>query len=142
MLPPPILTLSNKKKWKPTYQEARDSFVMWVKSLSELQTQIETLNIRYQTKGISPSPLVIVAAENLDEPSVFLVHIGGVFYQLPTFLKALDICFKIYKAYGLSYSQESAGAWNLIGHCLYGFPPEAKNQSKVLSIAATIAETN
>lgn len=134
--------LSNKKKWKPSYQEARDSFVLYMESLSELQTEIEKLNLRYRTKGIAPSPLVIVVTEKLDEPCVFLVLSGGVFYRLPTFLKALDVCFKIYKAYGLPYSRESAGAWNLIGHCLYGFPPEAENQSKVLSIAATIAAEN
>lgn len=48
MLPAPILTLQNKTKWKPTYLETRDSFVMWMKSLTDLQTQIDNLTSCYQ----------------------------------------------------------------------------------------------
>lgn len=113
---------------------------MWMKSLTELEKHMEGLTSRYKSKGIALAPLVIVVAENLAKPSVFLVNTGGVFYQLPTFLKALDVCFKIFKAYDIPYPRESAGAWNLIGHCLYGFSPEAQNQTKVLSVAANIEE--
>lgn len=139
MLPAPILTLPNKTKWKPTYLETRDSFVMWMKSLTDLQTQIDNLTSCYQKKRATPSPLVIVVAENLDDPSVFMVYNSGVFYRFSTFLKALDICFKMFKAYGLQYPRESAGVWNLIAHCLYDFPLQAENQSKVLSLAANLA---
>ncbi|KXJ68316.1 hypothetical protein RP20_CCG004294 [Aedes albopictus] len=140
ILPSVVLTLPNKTKWKPSYLEARDSFIMWMKSLTELEKHMEGLTSRYKSKGIALAPFVIVVAENLAKPSVFLVNTGGVFYQLPTFLKALDVCFKIFKAYDIPYPRESAGAWNLIGHCLYGFSPEAQNQTKVLSVAANIEE--
>lgn len=139
ILPCAILTLSNKSKWKPSYIENRNSFVFWVKNITDLQSKVETHHkSRSKNTGMQQCPLVIVVGPDLSTLNSFLVSFGGAFYQLPTFLKALDICYKLYKIYNLSFAPECAGSWNLLNYVIYGFQLESACRAKIISISSVI----
>lgn len=139
ILPCSVLTLSDKSKWKPSYIENRNSFVLWVQNITDLQSKVEAHhNSRSNDRGMPACPLVIVIGPDLSKLNFFVVSFGDAFYQLPTFLKALDICFKLYKVYNLAFAKESAGSWNLLNHVIYDFPPESSCRAKILSISNVI----
>lgn len=94
---------------------------MNVKYLSELESDLRRLSHRYDQKGLKATPLLIAVGCDMTHLEEFLVYHGGTYYRFRTFLKALDICFKIFKVYGLAFPREAAGPWNIINHCLYGF---------------------
>lgn len=141
LLPCPMLTSRDRKKWKPTYMDARESFVLWIKGLDELETEIARINLVAGRCNQTQRPLVIVVGPTITEVSTFLVYFGGIYYNLPTFQKALDVCYKTYKIYGVTFPRPASGVWNLINHCIYGFEPEIDCKARVISIGNGIAAT-
>ncbi|XP_021694287.1 uncharacterized protein LOC110674309 [Aedes aegypti] len=140
ILPCAVLTLSDKGKWKPSYIENRNSFVYWVQSIIDLQSKVKAHHTsRSETRGMPQCPLVIVVGPDLSKLNTFIVSFGDAFYQFPTFLKALDICYKFYKTYSLPFAAECAGSWNLINHVIYEFPVESSCRAKILSISNVIS---
>lgn len=134
-----MLTFSDKQKWKPTFVESRNSFVLWIKSITDLHAEVEAhYKSRAQKGDLPKSPVIVVVAPELTQLKYFIVCFGDARYQLPTFLKALDVCFKIFKAYSLPFPRESAGPWNLLNHVVYGFPIEGDHRAKIASIASII----
>lgn len=135
MLPCSILTLTGKSKWKPSYIESRNSFVFWVKNITDLQSQVDAHHeIRLKERGLTRCPLVVVVGPELTKLNFFIVSFGDSYYQLPTFLKALDVCYKLFKTYQLEFPPESAGSWNLVGYVVYGFQLEDTHRAKILTI--------
>lgn len=134
-----MLTTRERKKWKPTYMDVRESFVLWIKGLEELETEITRIIHLFERCDQPQRPLVIVVGSDIKKITTFLVYCAGSYYKLPTFQKALDVCFKTYKVYGLTFPRPAAGVWNLLGHCIYGFEPESDSKAKVISIASAIA---
>nr|XP_029729073.1 uncharacterized protein LOC109414040 [Aedes albopictus] len=141
LLPCPMLTSRDRKKWKPTYMDARESFVLWIKGLDELEAEIARINLVAGRCNQTQRPLVIVVGSTITEVSTFLVYFGGIYYNLPTFQKALDVCYKTYKIYGVTFPRPASGVWNLINHCIYGFEPEIDCKARVISIGNGIAAT-
>lgn len=139
ILPCSVLILSNKLKWKPSYIENRNSFVFWVQNITDLQSKVEAHHkSRSNEKKLPPCPLVVIVGPDLTKLNFFIVSFGDAFYQLPTFLKALDICFKLHKVYNLEFAKECAGSWNLLNHVIYEFPLESSCRAKILSISNVI----
>lgn len=134
-----MLTSRERKKWRPTYKEVRDSFILWLEGLEDLETEINKINQRSKRCEQTLRPLIIVVGVDIKKISVFLVYYGGIYYSLPTFQKALDVCFKTFKIYDISFPHLSSGVWNLINHCIYGFEPESVCHAKVVSIANAIS---
>ncbi|XP_029729105.2 uncharacterized protein LOC109402257 [Aedes albopictus] len=139
ILPCSVLTLLNKSKWKPSYIENRNSFVFWVQNITDLQSKVKAHHIsRSENRGMLPCPLVVVVGPELTQLNTFIISFGDAFYRLPTFLKALDVCYKLHKVYNLPFAKECAGSWNLINHVIYDFPLENSCRAKILSIINVI----
>lgn len=119
--------------------DVRESFILWIQGLEVLETEINRLNQRYMRCDQTQHPLIIVVGPDMKQMSVFLVYYGGIYYSLPTFQKALDICYKTFKIYEISFPRPSSGVWNLINHCIYEFEPESVCNAKVISIANAIS---
>lgn len=134
ILPCSVLTLSDKSKWKPSYIESRNSFVFWVKNITDLQSQVDAHHEIRLKRGLPRCPLVVVVGPELTKLNFFIVSFGDSYYQLPTFLKALDVCYKLFKTYQLEFPTEGAGSWNLVGHVIYGFQLKDSNRATILSI--------
>nr|XP_029722784.1 uncharacterized protein LOC109401945 [Aedes albopictus]XP_029735446.1 uncharacterized protein LOC115270278 [Aedes albopictus]XP_029735448.1 uncharacterized protein LOC109414846 [Aedes albopictus] len=137
ILPSSVLTLQNKFKWKPSYVESRNSFVFWVKNITDMQSEVESHHkSRLEKRGLQRCPLVVIIGSELNKLNYFIVSFGDAYYRLPTFLKALDVCYKLFQTYLLEFPPESAGSWNLIGHVIYGSQLNDSNRAKILSINA------
>lgn len=123
LLPTVSVTVNqeNKKRWKPSYAESKDAFVIQVTSLAGIETGIESYRKRCEQFGWPVQPLMIIVGPKITETSDYLVYFGGSYYRFKTFLKSLEVCYKLFKVYQLPFPVEASGPWTLIGHSLFNF---------------------
>lgn len=119
------LKQENKKRWKPSFAESKDAFVVHATSLAEVETEVGRYRKRCKQNGWHVQPLLIVVGPELTEITDYLVYFGGSYYRFSTFLKSLEVCFKLFKVYQLPFPAESSGPWTLIGHSLFNFQVSA-----------------
>lgn len=118
ILPSPILTLPEKVRWKPTILESKESILVYVKSLPYLESTLARLVNAWRSKGVPAAPFIVVFGEDKTNLTGFTVWTNAVPYKFPNFLKALDICIKLYKTYDIDFPRQSVAAWKLLSECL------------------------
>lgn len=77
----------------------------------------EELLSRYEPKRPT-HPLILVAGSIL-EPKEIVVYFEGVKYRMPSAVKAIDTCFKIFHVFNLEYPKASLLVWAFIQKHLY-----------------------
>lgn len=110
--------------------------VIHLNDLSDLNEILGTVFNRSREKGIETAPFILVHGD-LQRPIGFLVWNNIVSYKLPNFLKALDICLKIYKAYNIDYPRQSLSIWDLLSAFLFGFDP-VSDKATISTLCAAI----
>lgn len=125
MLPCPVLTTSQKRRWKPSIVESRDSVIVVIKSLTDLQTTLAKYFNSCREKELETTPFIVVHGSDPKRPEGFSVWNNVVSYKLPNLQKAFDVCIKLYKSYDIEFPRQSSQIWNLLATYLYGFeaPP-------------------
>lgn len=113
-----VLT-NDGKKWKPSTQESRESLIVFVNDLAQIPTKLEHLKEKYQNlklngKCLTLQPLIIIFGEDKFNLHKFVVHMDDVYYEAPTLLQALRICFMIYFTIHVEYPIESSTLWQFI----------------------------
>lgn len=94
--------------------ESRNSCLQLVKSTSDVKTHIKNMiDISFKSRT-QIQPMIFVVGESFSTASEYYVYFCNILYQLPTFLKALDICFKTYFVFSFSYPPESILVWNFL----------------------------
>ncbi|XP_065093331.1 uncharacterized protein LOC135714001 [Ochlerotatus camptorhynchus] len=137
ILPRTHVKCIGKKIWKPSYSEAQEGVVIHVKQLSDLESTLSRLFKGCRDRGISSAPFIIVRGPDWRNPTSFTVWNNVVSYKLPSFLKALDVCIKIYKAYDINFPPQSAVIWNLLSSYLFEIDP-VKQDASVESLCSAI----
>lgn len=139
--PSALLRLPNGKKWKPSLQESCEGIVLHLKSLADYETELARLSKQNALRGLQDFPVVVAVGESIISVSLFFVSYRDISYKAETFLKALDISFKIFKTYGLCFPFEAAGPWSFIAYYAYDFaPPTDNNNARVYSLIRTLRE--
>lgn len=144
LLPSSVIFLKKgSKRWKPSFAECREAYFINVNNLSDIETDIQRLYDRCKQNDLPRRPFLIGIGPDFNELKEFLVYFEDVYYRFKTFLKALDVCFKIFKTYNLSFPREAAGPWNLIAHCLYGLDVDGDYyQSKINRLSTQLRFDN
>jgi len=71
--------------------------------------------------GLTVQPYIIVVGETLENIKTFFVCVDSILYEVPSTLKALDICFKAFHVLDAEYPSASEHIWQLIQVGLYNF---------------------
>lgn len=137
ILPRTHVKCAGKKPWKPSYSEAQEGVVIHVQQLSDLESTLSRLFKVCRDRGISSAPFIVVHGPDWKNPTSFTVWNNVVSYKVTSFLKALDVCIKIYKAYDIDFPPQSAVIWNLLSSYLFDLVPVIPNAS-VESLCSTI----
>ncbi|KAL6265745.1 hypothetical protein P5V15_002550 [Pogonomyrmex californicus] len=104
-----------KKHYKPSISKCKDSIILYAKSMS-----IRIDNTTY----------IIVVGITLAEINAFYICIDTILYQVSIALAALDLCFKIFHVFDVTYLLiENKHIWYIIQLCLYKFLIKFDKQS-------------
>ncbi|XP_021708285.1 uncharacterized protein LOC110681115 isoform X2 [Aedes aegypti] len=134
-----VMRLPNGTKWKPSLQEVCDSSIIFMKSLTDYETELARLNKQNTKRGVPDYPVIVVVGEDVKGANQFIVCFNDIAYKAETFLKAVDITFKIYKAYGIAFPLEATGPWQFIATYFYDFDlPEDRYKAKTLTLISML----
>lgn len=89
---------------------------------------------RYKEIGTTLQPLIIVVGINLSSVASFYVCYDNLFYKLPTFLKAIDICFKLFHVMNFKYPVPSKQIWTFVQNYIYNIYLKEDEKSSGLSL--------
>lgn len=129
--------LPKKQRWKPSIIESRESVAVLVKDLAELQTTLAKIFQSLQSRSIELAPFIVVHGEDPKSPTSFSVWNNVVSYKLPSFIKALDVCLKIYKSYSIAFPRQSSSVWSLLANLLFDFEV-SREQTHVVALCTSL----
>lgn len=138
--PSPLLRMPNGRKWKPSLNESCEGIVLHLKQLADYESEHVRLSQQSLQRGLSDHPRVVVVGESLKDINLVFVNYKDISYRVETFLKSLDITFKIFKTYNIPFPRETIAPWSFIAHFFYGFEPSNENPSKdqIISLTTTL----
>lgn len=109
-----------KSVWVPTIKNAQDSTVLLVPTINDVDNRLEQARQRYLILGLTMQPVIVAIGPDAASATVFVVYYQQIKYKLTSFLKALDICFKIFHVFNLEYPKEGYWVWLFVQKFLYG----------------------
>ncbi|CAH0560965.1 unnamed protein product [Brassicogethes aeneus] len=107
------------KKWKPSIAESREGILVIVKTSEGVQVAIDKKREKMRKLGLSVQPFVIVEAPSITAVKSIFVCIDNIQYEVPSIIKALEVCFKTFIVLDAAYPLESEHLWTLIQWYLY-----------------------
>lgn len=122
VIKPPLLSTkllsqdnSNKKrKWKPSISDAQNATIMHCITKIDFQIKYEQLKLEASQAMKTVQPLLVVIGKELTNLDEFYVIFDCVTYNLPSFVKALDILFKVYCVMNIGFRVEAKYLYELI----------------------------
>lgn len=120
-----------KRRKKPTIQDAQDSILVIVKTDAELQ---EYLADRFE--GDSPMgnhPIIVAMAPN-PEKIYFYVMYYNLKYRLWTLVEALDICFKMFRIFHVDFPYQCTQFYSFLNEMFYKLDLKVAKKAKIADL--------
>lgn len=116
--------------------ESSESTILHLKTLADYETELSRLSRQNLLRGLPDYPVIVVVGPSIEHVNQFFVSYKDIAYKAETFIKALDITFKVYKAYDISFPSEANGPWSFMAYVFYDLePPENGNKARILTLA-------
>lgn len=93
-----------------TITDSQESFVLRVRSYEEAEDHLR----HRKTKNLPIQPFIITIGEDITKITDCYVYFDDLKIPLKSFIRAVDICFKIYHLFNLEYPKASITFWNFI----------------------------
>lgn len=119
-------TLGKKITTKFTIRDSQDSFLYVGKCVQELEGHLEFL--KNQKQAIQP--FILAVGEDVLSIKEIFVYFDGIRFTFPHFLRAVDICYKIFHVFNLDFPKKAQMFWSFIQTYFYKSQAE-KSFSKV-----------
>ncbi|KAH0552039.1 hypothetical protein KQX54_004478 [Cotesia glomerata] len=108
--------------WRPSKDEVQKGFILHVKDELDLRAELKNRRDNLKNYGLTEQPIVSVVGMSKIES--YNVHVNNITYQLASVLEAVDIAFKSFYAFQLSYPKESEYSWMVLQQKIYGIKGE------------------
>lgn len=118
------INVKDKKIWKFTINDSIQSFIIEVQDPSQITEKIQNAKEFCISKNIKLQPYIIYINNN---EAQFCVVYDNIYYSFDNFLVALDICFKIFFVFKLTYPKQSEKFWLFIQKKLYDITTKYDN---------------
>lgn len=109
-----------------TTKDSQESFIFLSPTIQGVLDHIDFL--AKKKENIQP---FILGVGDLDEIEEFFVHFNGTLFKFNNFLRAFDICFKIFHLFHLEYPQACSPFWIFVEQYFYNMNTNTKTHSKV-----------
>ncbi|XP_056102916.1 uncharacterized protein LOC130082154 [Rhinichthys klamathensis goyatoka] len=129
ILPPPVYKIGHKT-FRPTIQEARNSFIDVQPSGTNMVLYLE------RQREAKPFPFVL----ELGLAGQFFLVVNGQALEQVTLLKAVDVCFKSFYCFDLHYPKQCAPVWEFLQQVVYGMPGTENSSIRFLRASIFAAE--
>lgn len=129
----------NKKKcWRPSKQEARDSFITHVKAEVDLKQTITARKEKYVTLGLTFQPTIFIVGQSISNIKNYYVVVNNIFYVVNSIIEAVDVTFKIFHTLHCEYPTECCTVYSFLQKGLYKL--STKWDKEFTSVNALLAD--
>ncbi|XP_066597095.1 uncharacterized protein [Prorops nasuta] len=90
-----------------------------VKTSVDVEAAISRREKKMKKLGMTVQPFIIVQSTTLDKVDKIFVSISSHIYDVPSMIKALEVCFKSFIVFDLSYPPEGEHLWTYIQWMIY-----------------------
>ncbi|XP_067241577.1 uncharacterized protein si:dkey-286j15.1 [Chanodichthys erythropterus] len=104
---------TNGKVVRPTYGEMKRGFI----DIQPVGTNV----VDYLSSDTSQDPHVLVLGDKENSSQVFVIFNGEAVEQ-ETLIQAVDLCFKMFYVYDITYPKPSAPIWEFLQHAIFKIP--------------------
>lgn len=103
-----------KRNKRVTTVDSQESLVLRLTCINVYERQINTVVNKYYSAGLTIQPFIIV--DGLTEADIkgFYVYFNSNLLKFNSFIKCLDICFKIFHTLSLKYPEACEQPWQFI----------------------------
>ncbi|XP_036335974.1 uncharacterized protein LOC118746249 isoform X2 [Rhagoletis pomonella] len=102
-----------KRSKKITIIDAQESFILRIESINDYQRKIDEIVCKYYSCHLTIQPFLIVVG-SVNDLNSFFIYFDSTLYKFSTFLESLDVCFKIFQVFSLSYPEGCELVWIFI----------------------------
>ncbi|XP_016837924.1 uncharacterized protein LOC103317241 isoform X2 [Nasonia vitripennis] len=114
-----------KSLWKPSKAEAEEGIIIHVKIPGDIENEVNKKRNKMSNMKLSLQPFIILVGVNLKRIDQFFVRVDTVTYELPSLAKAIDILFKLYIFFNISYPVECENLFYFIQWAVYDIITES-----------------
>ena len=107
------------KNKKPSIADSRESFMIHITIGNKREEAIEELKTKMAKKQLKLQPVILVQGITIEQVDQFFVVYDNVSYKFDSFLKCVDICFKICQIFNFEYPKDSIVVWTFIQQYFY-----------------------
>lgn len=100
---------------KFTIKDSQDSFLYIGKCPQQLEDHLEFLTKQKQ----AIQPFILAVGDDIFSIKEIFVYFDGVRFLFPNFLRAVDICYKIFYVFNLDFPKKSEMFWSFIQTFFY-----------------------
>lgn len=112
-------------------------FVLRILSTSTLEEEILNMRHRFERQNGTLQPIIVVVGESLIKVTEFYVYCDGLKFKFSSFVKCLDMCFKIFHVLNFQYPIYCKGVWNFIQMFFYKIKtPYYENSPKISGLVS------
>lgn len=104
---------------KPSIIEAQESTILFCCDLTEFQEKLTRIKQKCLEKGLLLQPIIVIIGDR--KFNYCLCYYNGIIYKFNSFLKCLDITFKLFRVLNLTYPVEGKHVWYFIESYFYSF---------------------
>ncbi|XP_055855860.1 uncharacterized protein LOC129919065 [Episyrphus balteatus] len=112
-------SLDGSSKRKATIQDANESFVLIIPTISNYKIKIDELTTKYYQSKLTIQPFIVAEGTDGENLKAFYVFFDKTLYKLDSFIEGLDLCFKIFQVFNLEYPKNCELPWNFIQQFFY-----------------------
>lgn len=106
------------------------------KAVSDTQDQLQKLNVKYH-------PLIIVLGESYSSLKQFFIYFDNYTFKFDSFLSCIDMGFKLFQVFHLSYPSQSYGIWLFLQQYFFKLSTKYdKHISKVTGLVSFLNNSN
>jgi len=102
-----------------TLADAQLSMVLRLSSLNDYERRINNIVREKYLEGSTIQPFIIIQASSELEFLDFYVYFDKTLVKCDSFLKSIDLCFKCFMSYSLSYPKASEQAWYAVQKIIF-----------------------
>ncbi|KAM7350821.1 uncharacterized protein ACRADG_009264 isoform 2-T2 [Cochliomyia hominivorax] len=125
---------SGKNSKKVSIPDANDSFVIHLLTIDNYEIILGQQKEKYYNKNLTIQPFLIVVGQSIYTLEEFYVYFNNILFKFDSFLKSLDVCFKIMNTLSLEYPKACQGPWLFIEEYFYEIKGKIVKPTNVYSL--------
>ncbi|XP_039309452.1 uncharacterized protein LOC120358647 [Solenopsis invicta] len=120
LIPPKGLKKYKGKCYKPSIANAKESLIKHANIPGDMILIRQEARKRAEMLNLTLQPYIVILG-SLDEVKETYIQVDDILYKANSTLEAIDVCFKIYHVFQVSYPIMSEYLWMLIQKGIYHF---------------------